>query len=99
MLSFTNAKTNAIVTDRKDRTNVAGICQLGIVGLHSRTQRAHARRVLGSSAPVRSYQAAHQLAYQSAIHAVMTMLSTAMDLRRAWRPERPFRLLAFACPC
>ena len=96
MLSFTNANTNALVNDRQDRTSVAGIRPLSVIGL-LHCLRIHANRVLGGSAYLRGCKSAYQLAYQDAIPAVQAMLSTAMESQRTWRPERPFRLLAFAC--
>ncbi len=96
MLSFTNANTNDLVNDRLDRMNVAGIRELCVVGLQ-RSLRIHANRALRSSAYLRGCKSPYQLAHQGAIRAVKATLPTALGWQRTWRPERPFRLLAFAC--
>jgi len=96
MLSLRNANTNAVVNDRRDRTNVAGICELCFVGL-MRSLRVHASRVLESSVYVPGQKPGYQLAIQDAIRALAAIHSSALASPRTWRPERPFRLLAFAC--
>lgn len=97
MLSFTNANTSALVNDRRDRTNdVAGICKLCVAGL-LRGMRVHANRALRMSAHGPGAKPVYPLSYQGAIRAVAALRPTALEAQRIWRPERPFRLLAFAC--